>query len=64
MRGNTKRRAVPMYITALRFSVERLEAVRDRINPTFAAERRIDANLDELREWRNRRLAERAVRRG
>jgi hypothetical protein len=53
-----------MYIVALRFSVERLEAVRDRLNPTLAAERRIDANLEELKAWRNRSVATRGAARG
>jgi hypothetical protein len=64
MRGKqndgSRRSRPPVGVVAMRFTVARLEATRDRLNPLAALTRNIDANLDELRAWRLARAAKRA----
>jgi hypothetical protein len=52
-----RRSCPPVGIVGMRFAVKRLEATRDRINPLVALTRSVDANLDELRAWRQGRAA-------
>ncbi len=55
-----RRSRPPVGIVAMRFTVARLEATRDRLNPLAALTRTVDSNLDELRAWRNGRASKRS----